>query len=472
MKKTKYKKDNFIEKYKPILLKHANNIPIFNNLDTYDTECINTGSWFSSYKCNSPIKYSMKPEKTDRLANSDYKMIKVDMILNATHKMILKNWFKACTLIYNETLNYIKTTFPFTKNAITKKMIIGQKDFYNSYSIRNKMKEIKNKIQKDFSFVIDKDKTISKKKNIKCAIDIHTLDKTIFQLTQNIKSAVSNVKNGNFKFFRMKYWKYTRPSQTIELEKSKIKDGIFCKNIFKDLPKIAFMYNNQTFDLSQIECDFKINYNSITDKYTLMVPMKTEYTLTERNDNIVVLDPGLRTFMTGISNTEYLSIGNDIHSKIKTSLYRLNKIKNNKYIPDKIKKKNERLINRKIEYKVDEMHWKIIDYLTRNYSAIFLGDMSAKSIVKKSSSVLSKVAKVACLRMKFYEFRLRLMYKCSVRNIKFKLMDEFYTSKTCSVCGNYNDTLKGEIEYHCKKCETKIHRDINGCRNIYMKQYL
>jgi putative transposase len=414
----------------------------------------------------------MNPEKTDRLANSDYKMIKVDMILNATHKMILKNWFKACTLIYNETLNYIKTTFPFTKNAITKKMIIGQKDFYNSYSIRNKMKEIKNKIQKDFSFVIDKDKTISKKKNIKCAIDIHTLDKTIFQLTQNIKSAVSNVKNGNFNFFRMKYWKYTRPSQTIELEKSKIKDGIFCKNIFKDLPKIAFMYNNQTFNLSQIECDFKINYNSITDKYTLMVPMKTEYTLTERNDNIVVLDPGLRTFMTGISNTEYLSIGNDIHSKIKTSLYRLNKIKNNKYIPDKIKKKNERLINRKIEYKVDEMHWKIIDYLTRNYSAIFLGDMSAKSIVKKGSSVLSKVAKVACLRMKFYEFRLRLMYKCSVRNIKFKLMDEFYTSKTCSVCGNYNDTLKGEIEYHCKKCETKIHRDINGCRNIYMKQYL
>jgi len=472
MKKTKYKKDNFIEKYKPILLKHANNIPKFNNLDTYDTECINTGSWFSSYKCNSPIKYSMNPEKTDRLANSDYKMIKVDMILNATHKMILKNWFKACTLIYNETLNYIKTTFPFTKNAITKKMIIGQKDFYNSYSIRNKMKEIKNKIQKDFSFVIDKDKTISKKKNIKCAIDIHTLDKTIFQLTQNIKSAVSNVKNGNFNFFRMKYWKYTRPSQTIELEKSKIKDGIFCKNIFKDLPKIAFMYNNQTFNLSQIECDFKINYNSITDKYTLMVPMKTEYTLTERNDNIVVLDPGLRTFMTGISNTEYLSIGNDIHSKIKTSLYRLNKIKNNKYIPDKIKKKNERLINRKIEYKVDEMHWKIIDYLTRNYSAIFLGDMSAKSIVKKGSSVLSKVAKVACLRMKFYEFRLRLMYKCSVRNIKFKLMDEFYTSKTCSVCGNYNDTLKGEIEYHCKKCETKIHRDINGCRNIYMKQYL
>ncbi len=44
--------------------------------------------------------------------------------------------------------------------------------------------------------------------------------------------------------------------------------------------------------------------------------------------------------------------------------------------------------------------------------------------------------------------------------------------KLCSVCGKYNDALKGEIEYDCKECGIKLHRDINGCRNIYMKQYL
>ncbi len=74
--------------------------------------------------------------------------------------------------------------------------------------------------------------------------------------------------------------------------------------------------------------------------------------------------------------------------------------------------------------------------------------------------------------MKFYEFRLRLIYKCGIKNINFKLIDEFYTSKTCSMCGNYNNTLKGDIEYNCKKCNIKMHRDINGCRNIYMKQFI
>ncbi len=424
------------------------------------------------HKCKSIECTNMKIKNTDKLPNIDYKMIKIDMKLNATHKKIFNNWFKSSTVMYNETLNYIKKTYSFTKHEITKNKIIGEKDFYNSYGIRNKMKEIKLKIQKDFSFEINKEETISKKKNIKCAIDVHTLDKTIFQLTQNIKSAVSNVRNGNFKFFRMKYWKYTRPSQTLEIEKTKIKEGILCKSIFKDLPGIKYFYNGKKYELKEINCDFKINYNSITDKYTLMVPEKIEKIDYCNTNNNIVLDPGLRTFMTGVSNNEYLSIGNDIHSKIKQSLSRLHKIKNNEKISNKIKKKNEKSINRKIENKVNEMHWKIIDFLTENYDTIFLGDMSAKSIVKKNSNVLSKIAKVACLRMKFYEFRIRLIYKCGVKNRKFKLVDEFYTSKTCSMCGNYNEKLTDEIEYNCKKCNINLHRDINGCRNIYMKQYI
>jgi transposase len=472
MKKQKYKKETFLEKYAPIVKKYKDTIPGFIDIDTYEKENLNTGSWFSIHKCTSPVYNKLISVKPDKIANPSYKMIKVDMELNATHKMIFQKWFKASTFVYNEALNYIKGAFPFTKNAITKNMIVGQRDFYNNFYVRNQLKDIKTKIQKDFSFMIDKDCTISKKKDIKCDIDIHTLDKTIFQLTQNIKSAVSNLRNGNFKFFRMKYWKYTRPSQTIEMEKSKIKDGFICKSIFKDLPKIKFYYNNTIYNLDTVNCDFKINYNSILDKYTLMVPVKIENIYQDNKNNIIILDPGLRTFMTGISNNEYTSIGNDIHSKIKMSLCRLNKIKANNKIPIKIKKKNERLINRKIENKVNEMHWKIIDYLTKNYKTILLGDMSAKSIVKKNSSVLSNVAKVACLRMKFYEFRMRLIYKCGVKNRNFKLIDEFYTSKTCSMCGSYNDGLEGEIEYKCKKCNIRMHRDINGCRNIYMKQFI
>ena len=97
---------------------------------------------------------------------------------------------------------------------------------------------------------------------------------------------------------------------------------------------------------------------------------------------------------------------------------------------------------------------------------------SAKSIVKRNNSILSNESKVACLRTRFYDFILRLKYKCSTNNKKFKLVNEYYTSKTCSLCGHYNEKLGGNKIYNCKNCECSIDRDINGCRNIYMKQYL
>jgi len=116
--------------------------------------------------------------------------------------------------------------------------------------------------------------------------------------------------------------------------------------------------------------------------------------------------------MTGLSNNENLNIGTNVHNKIKKYISRLNKIKNNKNIPLKIKNKNEKLINKKITNKVNDLHWKTINYLISNYETIFLGDTSAKNIVKKHNYVLSNEAKVACLRTRYFNFRLRLKYKC------------------------------------------------------------
>ena len=47
-----------------------------------------------------------------------------------------------------------------------------------------------------------------------------------------------------------------------------------------------------------------------------------------------------------------------------------------------------------------------------------------------------------------------------------------YTSKICSNCGNYNKDLKAEKIYECVNCDLSIDRDMNGCRNIFMKDIL
>ena len=276
----------------------------------------------------------------------------------------------------------------------------------------------------------------------------------------------------NIKRFRLKYWKFNRPSQTMELEKTKFTDGTLCKSIFENLEDIKYIYNNQDYKITKIEHDFKINHNLILDEYYLYIPISTTKTKVENKKEVIILDPGLRTIMTGLCEDETINIGSNVNSIIKKDITRLNKIKNNQLIPNKIKNKTEKRINKKISDKINDLHWKVINYLTSNFKTIFLGDMSAKSIVAKHNKTLSNEMKVACLRTKYFEFRTRLMYKCSLTDTKFKLVNEYYTSKTCSLCGNYNNNLKGEKVYNCLKCKNSIDRDINGCRNIYMKQYI
>jgi putative transposase len=232
------------------------------------------------------------------------------------------------------------------------------------------------------------------------------------------------------------------------------------------------MYNNKEV-IPHITKGIKINYNSILDKYTLLVPISEKPIINNnKTENMISLDPGLRTFMTGISENESVKIGNNVNKIIEKDIKRINKIKDNEKVPIKTKKKNEKIINRKIKNKVDDLHWKTANYLVKNYECILLGDMSAKGIVSKKSSILSNTQKVACLRTNYYVFSQRLAFKCKQNNVTFKLVDERYTSQTCSCCGNINKDLGGSDIYNCNECKTIIDRDINGARNIYIKSLL
>ena len=43
------------------------------------------------------------------------------------------------------------------------------------------------------------------------------------------------------------------------------------------------------------------------------------------------------------------------------------------------------------------------------------------------------------------------------------------TSKTCSCCGKLNYNLGSSEVFVCKECEMRIDRDVNGARNILIK---
>ena len=449
------------------IIKHKNDLPMFFNKNSTN---INTNSWFNINQNNAitnhndiKIKYKFKKEEL-------IKCMKVKMIPTMKQKQIIHKWFDSCTKIYNETLKFLNNKYKFTKYDINRTKIIDElnksknanvNNFYNFYSTRKELREIKNNIQRESQLEnIDK--------NTK--IHIHTLDYSIKQLCSNIESAKSNLLNGNIKRFRLKYWRNNRCSKTIEIEKEYIKNNKICPHIFGD---IKFIYNKEEVDLINIDSNVKINYNSITDEYLLLIPIKTKNKeINNKTKNIISLDPGLRTFMVGVSEKESLNIADGINDIIVKDIKRLETIIDNKDIPKRIKKKNEILINRKISNKIDDLHWKSIKYLTHNYKIIFLGDMSAKDIVNRNNSVLKKYQKIACLRTKYFLFKTRLEFKCKLNNIYFKYIYESYTSKTCSICSNYYKELEGSKIYYCQKCNNTIDRDINGARNIYIKSYL
>ncbi len=72
-------------------------------------------------------------------------------------------------------------------------------------------------------------------------------------------------------------------------------------------------------------------------------------------------------------------------------------------------------------------------------------------------------------RMQFYKFRQRLEFKCIEKNVNYNLIDESYTSKVCSICGNCKHDLGSDKIYDCSKCMKKQDRDVNGSRGIYIK---
>jgi putative transposase len=132
-------------------------------------------------------------------------------------------------------------------------------------------------------------------------------------------------------------------------------------------------------------------------------------------------------------------------------------------------RKYKESVNKRIKGLIDELHWKSIKFLTDNYKTILIGDLSTKGIVCSSTSVLKKYNKELAYALSFYKYRERLKYKCLINNSNYLMVNERYTSKVCSVCGEFKDDLDSSKIYKCKKCMSIIDRDVNGCRNIILK---
>lgn len=429
--------NEWITEHSACVKKFKKKIPYKDISSNKACEEIESDSWFDIKTRSFPPKNMIKCNPSELEEESQVMYCrKVIIFPTEKQKEILFKWFEGYRKMYNDTIRlirYIKYGFNY---------------------ILIDWKEIRTRFMKD-----DKSKYMKL-----LGIPSHILDGAIKNACASYKSAMTNCKRGNIKHFVIRYIKKSKKNKVLNLEQINFTiNGFFPRFL-------GIMISNKQFDFRDIVCDPKLYYDSNKNRFMLLVPDTKAVTYINNDESYIGLDGGVRSYLTGISNKNVIEIGTNLFSVLKKDLRKLDKIQNNKKIPQKIKKKYEKRINRRIQNKVSDLHWKSIDYLTSNYDNIIIGNLSTKSIVNNNTSKLTAMTKRIALKMAFYQFLERLKYKCQSKNIHLQIVNEYLTSKLCSNCSAYNDVGSSKI-YRCVHCGLIIDRDINGAINICMRGF-
>jgi transposase len=366
-----------------------------------------------------------------------YKLIDLKIELNE-----LKQQLESATNKYNKIYNQISEQTNYQK--------------LRTYILKTK----RNKIAKRYIF----------NGNKKSSIKIHTLDASIKTACASFKTGITNYIEGNSGLFKIRYWSKNRAKKVMEIEPSCIKDGMICKKVLGKLK--TFECKSNKWIPVKLESDKAINlhYDSKTNIYSLFVPckVKTIRNTAPKNSKIGI-DPGIRTFMSCISDILAVKFGTKISNKISDLLKKIDNINENDDLDQEVKSKRCTRHYKRIVNMVDEMHWKVINNLTDNYKKIYIGILNMKDVVSNETSNISDMVKRVGSMMKHFQFRQRLMFKCKEKQVQCIEVNESYTSKTCSKCGSYKDDLGKAKKYDCNVCGISIDRDINASRCILLK---
>lgn len=269
--------------------------------------------------------------------------------------------------------------------------------------------------------------------------------------------------------FKLKYRTRKVPIQSCYIPKSALNNKGIYYTISGNLKMSERSFlTNKYYDLRLVK-----EY----DRWYIVIPMEINNTKlpvseNQRNGDVVSLDPGVRSFMTLFSENGFIGkLGEASFNKIMNLNHKIDKLISKREIEtDKNKKRNlYRIIGKKrnkLRDLVDELHWKTINFLIRNFSVIILPTFEVQNMVNKENRKIKKSVVRAMLSLRFYEFGERLKNKCKEYGIVLIRSNEAYTSKTNSFTG---EIMEIGSKKSFKHNGIKIDRDINGARNILLR---
>ena len=420
---------------KDISLRLLSHKDIDNAMSEYDgSSCTMTvKSWFSTKQVTAHNKNSQTffPVRTEGAVSNAIvtKAKRIRIYPTQQQKQLFKQWFGVERKVYNVCVNHFNE------------------------------KDIKVKGWMKMSTVVLSELTEGYIKTVPYQIKSKAVRDSYISWRTNCKKTKKRGKP-----FKLRYKSRKNPVQSCYIPKSAVTEsGIY----YTISGKLKF--SEREFLKNDI-CDCRL----INDhgRWYLSVPQKTTTMPTENQGGIVALDPGVRNFLTYFSEDGRFGwLG--IHAFdiiMKLNLKRDKLLSRLALTKDKKKKcKLKRTLNRtyhRIQDLVDELHWQSINYLIHNFSVIVFPPFEVKGMTKKGRKLRKSVVR-SMLSLRFFDFKERLKQKCKDCGVLYIEQNESYTSKTNSFTGELMTNL-GSKEWFMYD-GIKVHRDLNGARNILLR---
>jgi transposase len=292
-------------------------------------------------------------------------------------------------------------------------------------------------------------------------------ESAVFESYKNLQSAISNLKNGHIKYFNLRYKSKKLLKWTIGIPKESIK--VYQNGDLGIYEERTTNFRLRTTEkIKEITNDCTIHFDGVY--YYICVPKTIQMKRNDKSNWVCSLDPGIRKFQTIYSpdNDSYITIGEKASSVLYSHLLKLDKLLSKKNSKNILKIKRLRL---RIQYLQDELHYKSINFLCKNYKNIYIPKLTkGNDIIKCSNRKISSKTVRNMVVLGHCKFIERLKTKAEeFTNVKIHIITEEYTSQRCLACNTFTKT-KAEM-FTCKSCNFTIDRDILGSTNILLKNW-
>ena len=207
-------------------------------------------------------------------------------------------------------------------------------------------------------------------------------------------------------------------------------------------------------------------------QYHLVVPCPARRCESETQARVVALDPGIRSFLTWFSEREAGHIGRGDFGRIQRLCHHLDALLGKAAKASGRRKRNMYRAATRMRVRVgnliDELHHQAARFLVDNFDLVLLPTFETREMSQRGRRRLRSKSVRSMLTFAHYRFQQFLLWKAWETGKQVLLVNEAYTSKTCSWSGEIVANLGGRREI-VGSDGVRLDRDINGARGIFLR---